>query len=210
MKRESSSRLWPSGGRRLIPEQLAGLLRAHARLMRAVAARFDGESEAPIRKRTLDAAASVAELEETTKRLGREPSPPMDLLTRLRATDTAARDVRDDLRTLSTLEEDLDAGPICAILDRIADHLDARADALTSPGEETGADGDLDLGDLLEDLDDHLSSLDRRRRAELSGGVGTEAVTTLRRLLIQAAGARHAVRSLVTDARRLATVHGDE
>jgi uncharacterized membrane protein YccC len=202
--------LWPSGARRLIPEQLAGLLRAHARLMRAVAARFDGESEAPIRKRTLDAAASVTELEETTKRLGREPSPPMDLLARLRATDTAARDVRDDLRTLSTLEEDLDAGPICAILDRVADHLDARADALTSPGEEADADGDLDLGDLLEDLDDHLSSLDRRRRAELSGGVGTEAVTTLRRLLIQAAGARHAVRSLVTDARRLATAHGDE
>ncbi|MFB9840582.1 hypothetical protein, partial [Actinoallomurus acaciae] len=64
---------------------------------------------------------------------------------------------------------------------------------------------DLDLGDLLEELDDHLSGLDRRRRDEMSG-VGTDAVTTLRRLLVQAAGARHAVRSLVADAERLAAV----
>jgi uncharacterized membrane protein YccC len=125
--------LWPAGTLRLIPEQLAGLLRAHARLVRVVAARFDGDAEAPVRKRTLDATASGAELEETAKRLGREPTPPMDLLTRLRDADAAARNVRDDLKTLETLEDDLDAGPIGAILDRIADHLDARADALASP-----------------------------------------------------------------------------
>jgi uncharacterized membrane protein YccC len=202
--------LWPSGTRRLIPEQLATLLRAHARLVCTVAARFDGDGEAPVQKRTLDATASVAELEETTERLGREPSPPMELLTRLRDADTAARNVRDDLKTLGTLEEDLDAGPICAILDRIAGHLDARADAFTSPaGGADPAAGELDVRDLLADLDDHLSSLDRRRRAELSEGVGTEAVTTLRRLLIQAAGARHAVRSLVAHAERLAAVRGD-
>jgi uncharacterized membrane protein YccC len=194
--------LWPSGARRMIPDQLAELLRAHARLVRAVAAGFDGDDDAPVRKRTLDATESSGELEETTKRLGREPTPPADLLTRLRDAETAARNVRDDLKTLGTLEEDLDAGPICAILDRIADHLDARADA---PDARADA---LDLGDLLDDLDDHLTALDRRRRAELSGGVGTEAVTTLRRLLIQAAGARHAVRSLVADAERLASAPG--
>jgi hypothetical protein len=55
----------------------------------------------------------------------------------------------------------------------------------------------------LEEFDDHLSGLDRRRRDELAG-VGSDAVTTLRRLLIQAASARHAVRSLVADAERLA------
>jgi hypothetical protein len=94
-------------------------------------------------------------------------------------------------------EEDLDAGPVCVILDRIADHLDARADA---PDAEPGA---LDLGDLLEEFDDHLSGLDQRRRDELADGIGTDAVTTLRRLLIQAASARHAVRSLVADTERL-------
>lgn len=198
--------LWPAGTAPLIPGQLAELLRAHARLVRAVAARFDGDAEAPVRKRTLDASASGTELEETTKRLGREPAPPMDLLSRLRDADVAARNVRDDLRTLGAPEEDLDAGPIGAILDRVADHLDARADALAEPDAEAGT---LDLADLLDDLDDHLSGLDRRRRAELSGGVGTDAVTTLRRLLVQAAGARHAVRSLVADAERLAAARGE-
>ena len=194
--------LWPAGTLRLIPGQLAQLMRVHARLVRAVAARFDGDAEAPVRRRTDDAAAAGAELEESVKRLGREPSPPTDLLVRLRDAGTAARSVRDDLKTLGTLEDDLDAGPVCAILDRVADHLEARADALVSADAEPA--GDLVLGNLLEDFDDHLSGLDRRRRGELADGVGTEAVTTLRRLLIQAASARHAVRSLVADAERLA------
>lgn len=194
--------LWPTGTLRLVPAQLAELMRVHARLVRAVAARFDGDAEAPVRRRTEDAAAAGADLEETAKRLGREPSPPMDLLKRLRDAGTAARSVRDDLKTLGALEDDLDAGPVCTILDRVADHLDARADALVSSDAEPA--GELALGNLLEDFDDHLSGLDRRRRDELADGVGTEAVTTLRRLLIQAASARHAVRSLAIDAEHLA------
>ena len=193
--------LWPAGTLRLVPGHLADLMRVHARLVRAVAARFDGDAEAPVLRRTEDASAAGAELEEAVRRLGREPSPPTELLVRLRAAGAAARSVRDDLKTLGTLEDDLDPGPIGAILDRVADHLDARADALVSAQAE--AVGELELNDLLEDLDGHLSGLDRRRRDELSG-VGTEAVTTLRRLLVQAASARHAVRSLAADAGRLA------
>jgi uncharacterized membrane protein YccC len=190
--------LWPSGRPRLVPGQVARLMRSHSRLVRAVAARFDGDDEAPIRRRTEDAVSAETELEESAKRLGREPSPPADLIAGIRDAGTAARSVRDDLKTLETLpEEGLDAGPVCVILDRIADHLDARADA---PDAEPG---ELDLGGLLEEFDDHLSGLDRRRRDELAG-VGSDAVTTLRRLLIQAASARHAVRSLVADAERLA------
>jgi uncharacterized membrane protein YccC len=189
--------LWPAGTLRRIPGQVAELLRAHARLVRAVAARFDGDTEAPIRRRTEDAASAGADLEESAQRLGREPSPPDALLRRVRDAASAARSVRDDLKLLATLpdEEDLDAGPVGVILDRVADHLDAAADAPEAP--------ELALGDLLEEFDDHLSGLDRRRRDELDG-VGTEAVTTLRRLLVRAASARHAVRSLVADADRLA------
>lgn len=189
--------LWPADPYRVVPGRLAELLRAHARLVRAVADRFDGDVDAPIRHWTEDAAAAEGELEESVTRLGREPQPPEDLLHRLRETTAAARSVRDDLKTLATLpdEEDLDAGPVGVILDRVADHLEAAADA---PEPEK-----LDLGDLLEEFDDHLSGLNRRRRDELAG-VGSEAVTTLRRLLIRAASARHDVRSLVTDAERLA------
>ncbi len=192
--------LWPAGTFRQVPGQFAELMRAHARLVRAVAARFDGDADAPIRRRTEEAAETGTELEESAARLGREPAPPEDLLRRLQATGAAARSVRDDLKLLGTLPEDgLDAGPVCTILDRVADHLDARADASLS-----GPVGDLALDGLLEEFDDHLSGLDRRRRDELSDGVGTDAVTTLRRLLVQAASARHAVRSLAADAERLA------
>jgi hypothetical protein len=192
--------LWPTGRLRLIPGELADLLRSHARLVRAVAARFGGDIDAPIRRRTEDAVAAETELEDTSNRLGREPTPPEDLLGRVREATAAARRVRDDLKTLVALaEEEVDAGPVGTILDRVADHLDARADALVSDAEPPA---ELALGELLEELDDHLSGLDRRRRDEMSG-VGIDAVTTLRRLLVQAAGARHAVRSLVADAGRL-------
>jgi uncharacterized membrane protein YccC len=202
--------LWPTGRLRLIPGELADLLRSHARLVRAVAARFGGDIEAPIRRRTEDAVAAETELEDTANRLGREPTPPDDLLRRVREATAAARRVRDDLKTLVALaEEDLDAGPVGTILDRVADHLDARADALSPDADALSSDAEpaaeLALGELLDELDDHLSGLDRRRRDEMSG-VGIDAVTTLRRLLVQAAGARHAVRSLAADAERLAAV----
>lgn len=195
--------LWPTGRLRLIPGELADLLHSHARLVRAVSGRFGGDIEAPIRRRTEDAVAAETELEDTANRLGREPTPPEDLLRRVRGATAAARRVRDDLKTLVALaEEDVDPGPVGTILDRVADHLDARADSSASDAEPAAG---LDLGDLLEELDDHLSGLDRRRRDEMSG-VGIDAVTTLRRLLVQAAGARHAVRSLAADAERLAAV----
>jgi uncharacterized membrane protein YccC len=194
--------LWPAGTFRMVPGQLAELMRSHARLVRAVAARYDGDTEATVRRRTEDATSAGAELEESAKRLGREPSPPADLIDRMREAVAAARSVRDDLKTLGSLsEKDLDAGPVNTILDRVADHLDARADALVSDAEPPG---ELTLDELLEEFDDHLSGLNRRRRGELSDGIGTDAVTTLRRLLVQAANARHAVRSLVADAGRLA------
>jgi uncharacterized membrane protein YccC len=199
--------LWPTGQVSLAPGRLAELMRVHARLVRAVAARLSGDAEAPVRRRTEEASSAGDDVEEAAKRLGREPSPPVELIGRMLDAASAARSVRDDLKTLGTVsEEDLDVGPVNVILDRIADHLDATADALAS-GTESG--GEPALDDLLDDFDRRLSALDQRRRGELADGVGTDAVTTLRRLLVQAAGARHAVRSLAADAGRLAAAgHG--
>jgi uncharacterized membrane protein YccC len=191
--------LWPAGTLRELPDRLARLLRTHARLTRAVAARFDGDAEAPVRRRMQDAAGAEGEVEDAATRLDREPAPPPELADRLRAAGAAARALRDDLKTLETLpEDDLDAGPVCAILDRVADHLDERADE----------GGEMDVGDLLKEFEDHLSTLERHRQAELAGGVGTEEVTALRRGLVQAASARHAVRALVDDAEKLSDLAG--
>jgi uncharacterized membrane protein YccC len=184
--------LWPAGTRRLLPARLARLLRTHAATARALAARFDGDDGAPLDKRLRDAASAAVDVEDPILRLAREPAPPAELLHRLREATAVARRLRDYQRTLGALAEEApdDVGPIPAILERVAHYLDSGADALLS-GERQAA--DLDLGDLLGEFDDHLSSLCEQRRAR-----GPEA--TLRTALIEAAGARHALRALTSDA----------
>ncbi|MCO5994930.1 FUSC family protein [Actinoallomurus rhizosphaericola] len=193
--------LWPAGTIGLLPGRLARLMRTHAALARAVAARFDGEAEASIRRRMEDAAAAAADVEESATRLGQEPAPPEDLVRRLLDATSIARRLRDDVQAVGALWEDrTDAGPLPAILERVADQLEESADALLSADGEAA---ELRLDDLLEEFDRHLAELTRRRRAELDDGVGTDAVTTLRRSLVQVAAARHALRGLASDAERL-------
>ncbi|MFL6055854.1 MAG: FUSC family protein, partial [Actinoallomurus sp.] len=192
--------LWPAGTIGLLPTRLARLMRMHARLARAVAARFDGDADASIRRCMEDAAAAAADVDDSATRLGSEPAPPMDLVRRLRDVTALARRLRDDVQSLGALQQDrADAGPLPAILERVAHHLEEGADALVS---DEGAAAELRLDDLLEEFDRHLAELTRRRRAELDDGVGTDALTTLRRSLVQVAAARHALRGLTSDAER--------
>jgi uncharacterized membrane protein YccC len=197
--------LWPTGTRRLLPGQLARLLRTHAELARTVAARFDGDRGTLVRDRLEEAAEAAADVEESVTRLKQEPTPPEDLIERLREAGEVAQRVRDYLKTLGTLteEEPPEVGPIPAILERVADYLEEGADALL---HRKAPSGELSLGDLLDELDAYLSELTDRRRAELAGGVGPEAVTSLRRSLVDVAGAQYAVRALVADAERLRKV----
>ncbi|MCW2860122.1 MAG: hypothetical protein JWP48_1830 [Actinoallomurus sp.] len=189
--------LWPAGTLNLLPAQLARLLHTHAEMARAVAALFDGDADAPVHRRLREASAAAVDVEESLTRLTQEPAPPEELVRRLREAITIARRLRDYLGTLAALagEKPVDAGPIPAILERVADHLDAAADDLQAGG--------LDLDDLLRELDDHLAELSRQRRAELVAGVGDDAVTPLREALVEVAGARHALRALAEDADRL-------
>jgi uncharacterized membrane protein YccC len=186
--------LWPAGTLRLVPGRLDQLLHTHAELVRTVATRFAGRPGAAVHERLADAAAAAVTLEDSLVRLGQEPTPPVDPLRRLREATTIARRLRDYLATLDALTEDrpVDAGPVVAVLRRVADHLDG-----TDPG-------DLDLGDLLRELDDHLACLCRRRKAEIARSGDADMVTALREALVQVAGARHAVRALAADADRLA------
>ncbi|HZE37384.1 MAG TPA: FUSC family protein, partial [Stackebrandtia sp.] len=185
--------LWPAGTLRLLPERLARLFHTHADLARTVAARFEGRPGVPAHQSLAEAASAAIEVEDSTLRLAQEPSPPDELLRRLRDTTATARRLRDYLRTLGALakEEPVDAGPVPAILERVADHLDAPDD------------DDFELDDLLGELDDHLSGLCRRRRAQITDGAGVDTVTSLREALVEVAGARHALRALAVDAERL-------
>lgn len=94
------------------------------------------------------------------------------------------------------------AGPIPEILDRLADQLEEAATALEEA--EDGPPGDAptpveELEEELAALDSHLSTLTKRRRAEITSGVNRDEVTPLRQALRQVSGARYAVRSLRSD-----------
>jgi hypothetical protein len=155
---------------------------------------FDRRPDVPVHKRTREAASAAVDVKESLSRLAREPAPPEDLLRKLGDVLATARRLRDYVGTLAALagEHPGDAGPIPAILERVADHLDAGAEA-----------GDLKIGDLLDELDEHLSGLCRRRRAEIAGGTDTDVMTSLREALVEVAGARHALRALAEDADRV-------
>jgi uncharacterized membrane protein YccC len=197
--------LWPAGGSRPLPRQLARLLRTHAELARAVAARFDSDKEVSVRDRLEDAAEAAAEVDESIKRLEQEPTPREDLIERLKEAGAIAQRLRDYLKTLGTLteEEPPEVGPVPSILERVADYLDQGADALLS---REGTTAEPSLGAPLDELDEYMSELLGRRRAELSGDVGSEVITPLRRSLVDVAAAQYAVRGLVSEAERLKKV----
>jgi hypothetical protein len=149
-----------------------------------------------------EASSAAIDVEEAIRRLAQEPTPPDDLLRRLREALAVARRMRDHLGTLVALaqERPRDAGPIPAILERAADHLDDAADALNSREPREPRAGDFELDDLLRELDDHLAQLSRQRRGEIAAGAGA---TALREALVEVAGARHALRAVVSDSKLL-------
>jgi uncharacterized membrane protein YccC len=181
--------LWPTGTRRQVPGLVTRLLGTHAEVARTVAAQLDGDRETSIRSRIADAANAGADVEDAAVRLAREPAPPLDAIHGLTDTVALAARVRDHLRALDVFTGGgpRAVGPIPAVLERIADHLDAGTA--------------LDAGDLLAELDDHLVWLTERRHAELDAGAVDAG--DLRRSLVDVAGARYAVHALCSDADHL-------
>ncbi|MFA1546533.1 FUSC family protein [Actinomadura chokoriensis] len=196
--------LWPAGHLEGLPRQLKRLLGTHADLVRATADVLAGE-RVRLPYDTIVAAERAAEaVAETRTRLGHERLPDLGLIAELRTAVTAAHRTRDHLVAVARLsrEKAVDTGPVPEILDRLADEFEESAVLLEEPE-------DLDpkhvppveeLDEELADLDRHLSTLTRRRRAEIKAGVGREEVTPLRQALLQVSGTRYTIRSLRRDA----------
>ncbi|MFA1541602.1 FUSC family protein [Actinomadura monticuli] len=196
--------LWPAGHVERLPVQLGRLLGTHADLVRATADVLAGE-KARLPHDTIVTAERAAEaVAETRIRLGHERLPDTGLIAELGTAVDAAHRTRDHLIAVARLSraEAVDTGPIPEILDRLADQFEEAAGRTEEPA-------DIDpkritpveeLDEQLADLDSHLSTLTRRRRAEIKAGVGRDEVTPLRQALLQVSGTRYTIRSLRRDA----------
>ncbi|WP_067628478.1 FUSC family protein [Actinomadura latina] len=196
--------LWPAGHVERLPVQLGRLLGTHADLVRATADVLAGE-RTRLTHDTIVAAERAAEaVAETALRLGHERVPDTDLINELRTTVDAAHRTRDHLIAVARLSraEAVDTGPIPEILDRLADRFEEAAALLEVP-DELDLEGSTPVEELdeeLADLDRHLSTITRRRRAEIKAGVDREEVTPLRQALLQVSSTRYTIRSLRRDA----------
>ncbi|GAA1554074.1 hypothetical protein GCM10009678_41350 [Actinomadura kijaniata] len=197
--------LWPTGHAERLPVQLGRMLTAHADLARSAAEVVEGERETLPHDRLVAAEQAAETVSETRTRLADERVPDTERISRLRSTVAAAHRVRDHLIAVGRMarEQSVDAGPIPEILDRIADRLEEAADEIEESGDLRGAPEAPTPAERLDeefaDLDDHLSSLAKRRRAEVAAGVGTDEFTPLRHALLQVSGTRYAVRALRRD-----------
>ncbi|HEU5025219.1 MAG TPA: FUSC family protein [Spirillospora sp.] len=199
--------LWPAGHRERLPVQLGRMLAVHADLVRAAADVVGGERVRLPQERVVTAERSAEAVAETRDRLTHERLPDTALIGRLRDAVRAAHRVRDHLIAVSrvTREEAVDAGPVPEILDRLADQLEEAAGLLEDPDDEDlkSRSPAAELEDELADLDAYLKKLTKRRRAEITSGVGREEFTPLRHALAQVSGTRYAVRSLRRDTGRV-------
>ncbi|TDD72825.1 FUSC family protein [Actinomadura darangshiensis] len=196
--------LWPAGHFERLPVQLERLLRTHAGLVRGTADVLAGGS-VRLAHDTIVAAERAAEaVAETRTRLGHERLPDTGLIDELRRAVDAAHRTRDHLIAVARLsrEQAVDTGPIPEILDRLADQLEEAAALLEEPDDRDpdAAAPVEELKEELADLDTHLSTLTRRRRAEIKAGVGRDEPTPLRHALLQVSGTRHTIRALRRDA----------
>ncbi len=192
--------LWPPGYGERLPVQLARVLTTQAELARATSAVVERGTEA-IPAATLNSAEEAIEaVAETRRRLGNERVPDTGLIERLRDVVPTAYRIRDHLIAVGRMsrEESVDAGPIPEILDRLADELDEAA-ALIDEAANIDTSPPTRLDEEFADLDDHLSGLARRRRAEVEGGVPPDELTPLQNALLQVSGTRHALRALRRD-----------
>ncbi|WP_433465233.1 FUSC family protein [Spirillospora sp. CA-128828] len=195
--------LWPAGHLERLPVQLERLLRTHAGLVRTTADVLSGERVRLPHDRIVAAERAAEAVAETRARLGHERLPDIELIDELRRSVAAAHRTRDHLIAAAKLsrEKAVDTGPIPEILDRLADQLEEAAGLLEEPGErDPEADTPAEeLKEELADLDSHLSTLTRRRRAEIKAGVGRDEPTPLRHALLQVSGTRYTVRALRRD-----------
>ncbi|MBW8482930.1 FUSC family protein [Actinomadura parmotrematis] len=196
--------LWPHGYAERLPVQLERLLTEHGALARAAAAVVEGDSERLPQDRVAAAEQAAETINDTRTRLGEERVPAAARIAELRRAVRAAHRIRDHLIAIGRMarEESVDAGPIPEILDRVADRLDDAAAELDDPPGPDGAATAFAarLDEEFARLDDHLSRIARRRRAEVEGGVGADEFTPLRHSLLQVSGTRYAVRALRRDA----------
>ncbi|MEW2356521.1 FUSC family protein [Spirillospora sp. NPDC029432] len=201
--------LWPAGHTERLPRQLGRLLGVHAKLIRTTAAVVDGREERLPLEELADAEREAESIAETITQLGHERLPDLERIDRLGTIADSAHRVRDHLIAIGRMvrEEEVDAGPLPEILDRLADSLEEAADAIDDPGppeEDTDAPSPGErLDEEFTALDTHLSALARRRRAEIRQGVGADEFTPLRHALLQASSTRYAARSLRGDTETL-------
>lgn len=200
--------LWPAGHLERLPVQLGRLTDTHAALVRSTADVLAGEHVRLPHDVIVTAERAAEAVAETRDRLAQERVPDTELIARLRTAVRAAHRVRDHLIAVSRMsrEEAVDTGPIPEILDRIADELEEAGAVLEDPPDQRD-EGDAasvaELREQLADLDDHLSTITRRRRAEIKSGIGRDEFTPLRHALLQVSGTRYAIRSLRRDAGRV-------
>jgi hypothetical protein len=198
--------LWPSSGdRTVLLDRMPALYEAHAELMRAIAARIQGLDE-PLAERLAAARESIDQVGESVQRMAQEPSPHTELIAEIRGAAAAAERTKDDLITITDLSSarPVDAGPIPALLDQVADFLVAAARDLRAGRPPTVT--ELNLDGRLAELDGFLCDTVRRRRTEVAAGGRLHEPTPLRRTLGQAAAVRHAMRTLRVDAEDLCRV----
>ncbi|MGP4022862.1 FUSC family protein [Actinomadura sp. 3N407] len=196
--------LWPAGHLERLPVLLGRLLDRHAGLVRAAADVLAGERVRLPHDTIVAAERSAEAVAGTRTRLGHERVPDTELIAGLETAVDAAHRTRDHLITVAKLsrEEAVDTGPIPEILDRLADQLEETAELLEEPEarDPKAATPTEELSEQLADLDAHLSKLTRRRRAEITSGVGRDEFTPLRHALLQVSGTRHTIRMLREDA----------
>lgn len=195
--------LWPAGHLERLPVRLGRLLDTHADLVRTTADVLSGERVRLPHDRIVSAERAAEAVADTGARLAQERVPDEALIAVLETAVDAAHRTRDHLIAVARLsrEEAVDTGPMPEILDRLADQLEETADLVEdpedrAPGEPSPVE---ELNDELADLDSHLSTLTRRRRAEIASGGGGEDMTPVQHALLQVSGTRHTIGELRRD-----------
>lgn len=194
--------LWPAGHAERLPVLLGRLLDRHAELVRATADVLAGERVRLPHDTIVAAERSAEAVAEARTRLGQERVPDAALIAELGSAVDAAHRTRDHLITIAKLsrEQSVDTGPIPEILDRLADRFEEAAELLEDEERDPAAEAlPEELREELDDLDSHLSTLTRRRRAEIKSGIGRDEFTPLRHALLQVSGTRHTVHLLSED-----------
>ncbi|TYK50791.1 FUSC family protein [Actinomadura decatromicini] len=195
--------LWPAGHLERLPVRLERLLDTHAHLVRTTADVLAGERVRLPYDRIVGAERAAEAVADTGRRLGQERVPDEGLIAILETAVDAAHRTRDHLIAVARLsrEEAVDTGPMPEILDRLADQLEETADLVAEPADRAPGEPSPveELSEELADLDSHLSTLTRRRRAEIASGGGGEDMTPVQHALLQVSGTRHTIGALRRD-----------